>query len=468
MKTQETTEQGFFASFKAAIRGDEKDFTQGTIKRALFMLAVPMILEMVMESLFAVVDVFYVSRIGVDAVATVGITESVMMIIYAIAVGLSMAATAFVARRAGEKKFDEAAKNAVQAIYLAFFISIPLSIAGIFFAPQIMKLMGASDSVVSIGSNFMRIELGANVIIMFLFLNNAIFRGAGDAAIAMRVLWLANILNMVLGPFFIFGLGPFPELGVTGAAVATTLGRGIAVLYQFRMLTSSKSLIRILAENWGLNSGTILEMFKVAIGGMSQFLLHSASWIVLMRILATFGSSAVAGYTIAIRIIVFTILPSWGLSNAAATLVGQNLGARQPDRAEKSVWTAAFYNMIFLTCVSIIFITFAYPILHLFTHDPDAVRNGVYCLRIICLGYIFFAYGMVISQSFNGAGDTKTPTLMNFICFWVVQLPLAWVLSRYFNLGTTGVYISQSVAFSLMAFISIYLFRKGDWKQVKV
>lgn len=466
--TTETRPVGFWALVKTALSGEQKDFTSGSLKRALFMLALPMILEMVMESLFAVVDVFYVSRISVNAVATVGLTESVMMLIYAIAVGLSMAATAFVARRAGEKDFHAAANAAVQALYLAISIAIPLSIAGFIFAEDILRLMGGSEELIRQGMHFTRIQLGAHVVIMLLFLNNAIFRGVGDAAIAMRVLWLANILNMVLGPIFIFGLGPIPALGVTGAAVATSLGRGIGVIYQFYNLFSKRSIIRITRSDLSFKPAMVAQMLRVSFGGMSQFLIHSASWVLMVRILSTFGSSAVAGYTIAIRVIIFTILPSWGLANAAATLVGQNLGAKQPERAEKSVWAAAYYNMLFLTTVSIIFFILAPQIVGIFSHEPEVLRNGVLCLRIICLGYVFFAYGMVIGQSFNGAGDTKTPTYMNLICFWIVQIPVAYILAKVLQIGPAGVFAAQAIAFSLVAIIGILLFRRGKWKLVKV
>lgn len=466
--TISTESPGLWNTLKAAVRGERKDFTSGSLRRALFMLAVPMVLEMVMESLFAVVDVFFVSRVGVDAVAVVGLTESVVMLLFAVAIGLSMSATAFVARRTGEKNFEAATVCAVQALYLAFFIAIPVGIIGVIFAPDILWLMGASPSVIRDGANYTRIVLGGNIVIMLLFLNNAIFRGAGDAAIAMRVLWLANALNMILGPLLIFGIGPFPKLGVTGAALATTMGRGIGALYQLRNLTNGRSLIHIRRRDLRLQPHLVFEMLKVSLGGMGQFLVHSASWIFMVRILSTFGSAAVAGYTIAIRTIIFTILPSWGLANAAATLVGQNLGAKQPERAEKSVWTAAFYNMLFLGTVSVVYFIFARDILHIYSDDPEVVRNGVLCLRIICLGYIFYAYGMVIGQSFNGAGDTRTPTVMNLFCFWIVQIPVAFVLAKILNMGSAGVFTAQASSFSLLAVISIVLFRQGRWKQVKI
>ncbi len=458
----------FWSLLKSAINGEQKDFTTGSVRRALFMLSVPMVLEMAMESLFAVVDVFYVSRVSVEAVATVGLTESVMMLVFAIAIGLSMAATAFVARRVGEKNFEKAAEAGGQAIILAGAISVVLGLVGVIFAEEILRLMGATDAVVREGLNYTRIMLGGNIVIVYLFLNNAIFRGAGDAAIAMRVLWFANLLNIALGPIFIFGLGPIPALGVTGAAIATTIGRGLGVLYQFRVLASDKSLVRIRFGSLRPDYKILREMFGVSLGGMSQFLIHSASWIFLVRILAGFGSAAVAGYTIAIRVIIFSILPSWGLANAAATLVGQNLGAQKPDRAEQSVWTAGFYNMVFLTSLSVIFFTFAYPILGIFSTDPLVIDSGIRCLRIICVGYILFAYGMVISQAFNGAGDTKTPTYMNLVCFWAFQIPLAWILAQTTNLGPSAVYTAQSASFCLEAIMGFCLFRRGKWKQVKI
>ena len=460
--------RGFWGLLKAAVAGEQKEFTSGSLNMALFMLAVPMVLEMAMESLFAVVDAFYVSRVGIDALTTVALTEAVMMLVYSIAIGLSMSATAFVARRTGEKNLKEAATSAVQAIYLAVIISVPLSLAGIFFAPDILRLMGATPSVIAEGTNYTRIMLGGNIVIMLLFLNNAVFRGAGDASIAMRVLWLANILNIALGPLFIFGPGPFPELGVTGAAVATTTGRGIGVLYQMWMYSNRRSLIRIHRENLAFLPAVILEMFKISLGGVSQFLISSASWIFVVRILATFGSAAVAGYTIAFRVIVFTILPAWGVANAAATLVGQNLGAKQPERAEKSVWIACFYNMLFLGIVSVAFYIFAEEIIGIFSQEPEVLRTGVQGLRIICLGYLFYGYGMVIGQAFNGAGDTRTPTILNLVCFWLIQIPLAYLLAKSFAWGPTGVFASIAISFSLLAVIGVWAFRRGTWKTVRV
>jgi putative MATE family efflux protein len=460
--------RGLFSLLRSAIAGEQKDYTTGSLNMALFMLAVPMVLEMAMESLFAVVDAFYVSRVGTEALTVVALTEAVMMLVYSIAIGLSMSATAFVARRTGERNLKGAAEAAVQAIYLAVIVSLPLSLAGISFAPQILELMGATQSVIAQGTNYMRVMLGGNIVIMLLFLNNAVFRGAGDASIAMRVLWLANILNMTLGPLFIFGPGPFPELGVTGAAVATTTGRGIGVLYQLWMYSNRRSLIRIHRDNFGFRAPVVLEMFKISLGGVSQFLISSASWIFVVRILATFGSAAVAGYTIAFRVIVFTLLPAWGVANAAATLVGQNLGAKQPDRAEKSVWTAGFYNMLFLGMVSVVFFVFARQIVGVFSKEPEVLRTGVQGLRIICLGYVFYAYGMVIGQAFNGAGDTRTPTILNVVAFWLIQIPLAYFLAKTSAAGPKGVFAAVAISFSILAVISIWIFRKGRWKTVRV
>jgi putative MATE family efflux protein len=460
--------QRFFFYFKTAVKGEEKNFTSGSINKAIFMLAVPMILEMVMESLFAVVDVFFVSRLGENAVATVGLTESVLTLIYAIAIGISMAATAMIARRVGEKKIKEATEAAGQSLVLALIISAVISLAGIVFAEDVLRLMGGSESLIEQGQGYTRLMLGSNLTIMFLFLNNAIFRGAGDASIAMRSLWIANILNILLDPLFIFGWGPVPAFGVTGAAIATTIGRGCGVIYQFAVLFSGKSVISIQWSALKLRLDMIWQIMKVSFGGMGQFLISSASWVFLIRIISEFGSDALAGYTVAIRVIIFTILPSLGLANAAATLVGQNLGAGYPDRAEKSVWRAAFYNMLFLTSVSVVLFVFAEYIIAIFSDKEAVIQYGKECLRYICVGYVFAAYGMVISQSFNGAGDTRTPTFINLFSEWILQIPLAYLLAVTLGLGPAGVFISMAVSFSVLALISIVLFRKGTWKMVKI
>ncbi len=455
-------------TFAEALNGKEKKFTSGSINRAIVLLSIPMILEMVMESLFAVADVFFVSKVSTDAVATVGLTESVVTLVYAIAVGMSMAATAMVARRIGEENKEQAAVAAAQSMMIALAISITLGLPGFLFAEDILRLMGGSEELIANGVGYTRIILGSNVVIMFLFLLNGIFRGAGDAAIAMRSLWLANIINIVLDPLFIFGIGPFPEMGVQGAAMATFIGRGAGVLYQLYILFGKSGIIQLRREHFQANLRIIRKLGKVASTGAGQFLIGSASWIFLMRIIAHFGSEAVAGYTIAIRLIIFTILPSWGLANAAATLVGQNLGAGKPERAEKSVWQSAFYNMLFLLSVSVIYFLFANPILGLFDSEPAVLEAGVLSLRIICAGYVFFAYGMVISQAFNGAGDTRTPTIINLFCFWMLEIPVAYFLAITMEWGLAGVCWAIAGSETVLAIISILVFRMGRWKTVEI
>lgn len=427
-----------------------------------------MVLEMVMESLFAVVDVFFVSKIGVNAVATVGLTESVVTIIYSLAMGLSMAATAMVARRVGEGKYGAAAWSAMQAIYLGLAFSIVLGVLGWIFAEDILRGMGGSEEVVRTGTGYTRIMLGSNVVITMLFLLNGIFRGAGDAALAMRSLWIANGLNIILDPLFIFGWGPFPELGVMGAAVATAIGRGVGVLYQLYILFKGSGLLKIAAHHFLVNWHIIWRLIKVAAGGAGQYFIASASWVFLMRIVSEFGSEVVAGYTIAIRLIIFTILPSWGIANAAATLVGQNLGAGHPERAESSAWKAAFYNMLFLLAVTVVYMAGGPLFISWFSQEPTVVEAGALCLRILSAGYIFFAYGMVISQSFNGAGDTRTPTLINLFCFWMMEIPLGYVLAMKTGLDHTGVYWAITISETTMALICIWLFKKGKWKTVVI
>jgi putative MATE family efflux protein len=458
-----------FRLFKQAIRGDEQNFTEGSIDKAIFLLSVPMILEMVMESLFAVIDVFFVSQLGDnDAVATIGLTESVLTLIYSVAIGLSMGATAMVARRVGEKDPKAAGVAAVQAIGIGLVISIVISIVGFFYAQEILRLMGANDNIVNNYSSYTRWMFSGNITIMMLFLINAVFRGAGDASIAMRSLWLANGLNIILDPIFIFGFGPIPAMGVEGAAIATTIGRGTGVLYQVYHLVKGNGLIKIHKENLKLRWDIIVRLLKLSLGGTGQFLIASASWIFLVRIMSTFGSTALAGYTIAIRVIVFAILPAWGMANASATLVGQNLGAGQPERAEKSVWRSGFLNMLFMVFITILFLSLADSIIGLFTTDPEVLRNGIECLRIVSLGYIFYAYGMVVAQSFNGAGDTRTPTILNFFGFWMFQIPMAYVLSITLEFGPTGTYLAIVIAESVLAIAAIMIFRRGKWKTIKV
>lgn len=451
-----------------AIQGKEKNFTSGSINRALLILSIPMILEMVMESLFAVVDVFFVSRIGTDAIATVGLTETVVTIVYALAIGISMGATAMVSRRIGEKKPEAAAVAAVQAIVLSAGVSLVISLMGIFYAADILRLMGGDEALVASGATYTRIILGTNIVITFLFLLNGIFRGAGDAFLAMRVLWLANICNIILDPLLILGIGPFPELGLKGAAIATSIGRGIGVSYQLYLLFSGASIIQLARKHFILTWKIIKRLAKVSLNGAWQFMISSLSWMVMMRITADFGSEAVAGYTIAIRLIIFTILPSWGLSNAAATLVGQNLGAGEPERAEKSVWRAGYYNTLFLLGVSVLFFSFAPQLLSLFTEERAVLEAGVLSLRIICVGYVFFSYGMVISQSFNGAGDTFTPMLVNIICFWFLQIPLALLMAKTLGMGLAGVCWAIVLSETVLAAIFIVLFRRGRWKTVAI
>lgn len=460
--------KSFLKNFIIALKGEEKNFVSGSINKAIFMLSIPMILEMVMESLFAVVDIYFVGKVSVNAVATVALTESVVMIVYAIAIGLSMAATAVVARRIGENEPEKAATAGIQAIFITIAISVIFSLIGIFFAKDILRLMGGEPDLIEEGYKYTMIMLGGNITVMLLFLINAIFRGAGDASIAMRVLWIANGLNIILDPIFIFGLGPIPAFGVEGAAIATNIGRGIGVVIQLIALFGTTSVIRVTLQNLKIKWNIIKNIVKIALGGIGQYLIGTLSWLFLVRISAVFGSEVLAGYAIAFRIIMFTILPSWGLSNAAATLVGQNLGAGFPDRAEQSVWKSAFYNMIFLFVISLVFGIWAEWFVRLFANEPEVVKYGALALRVICCGYIFFAYGMVISQSFNGAGDTKTPTIINFFCFWMFEVPLAWLLSRTLELGPLGIFLAIALASSLFAIVSIVIFRRGNWKTVSI
>lgn len=457
-----------FQLIKEALKGDEKVYTTGSINRALILLAIPMMLEMTMESLFALVDAFFVGKLGKAAISTVGLTESVLSLIYAIAVGISMAATAVVARRIGEKDPEGASKAAVQALYLSLGFSVIVSITGIIFSREILGLMGADEEMIRTGHGYTQIAMGSNLVIVMLFLINGIFRGAGEASIAMRSLWLANILNIILCPLFIYGLGPVPAFGLEGAAIATTIGRGFGVAYQLYHLFSGKRSIQVAWRHVQPEWSTIVKMIKLASGGTLQFLIGSASWIFLIRIISQFGEDALAGYTFAIRIIVFAILPAWGVANAAATLVGQNLGAGEPERAEKSVWKAAYLNMIILGFVSVLFIIFAPQILRIFSKDAAVLAYGIEGLRVISSGYLFYAFGMVMAQSFNGAGDTRTPTIINLIGFWVIQIPLAYFLAITLKWGPTGVFWAIPIAESVIALIAVVIFKRGKWKKVKV
>ncbi len=457
-----------WATVREAVRGSHRDYTEGSIGRAIVLLAIPMVAEMVMESIFAIADIFWVSKLGADSVATVGITESILALIYAVAIGVSVSATAMVARRIGEKDPEHAASAAVQAIALGIALAVPIGIVGAILAPKLLAFMGGSPQLVQTGWRYTAIMLGGNVVILLLFLINAIFRGAGDAAIAMRVLWFANILNIVLGPCFIFGLGPFPKLGVTGAAVATTLGRGSGVLYQLWTLSRGRGRVVIERRHFKLEPDVMLRLLRLSGNAIFQILIGTASWIGLVRILSGFGSAALAGYTIGIRIIVFALLPSWGMANAAATMVGQSLGAKKPDRAERSVWIAGFYNMIFLGGVGLAFVVFAPTLIRLFTSDPAVTPYGVACLRFISYGFLFYAYGMVLTQAFNGAGDTWTPTWLNLFVFWLWEIPLAYLLAKVAGLGPRGVFAAITIAFSTLALASAAVFRRGKWKLKKV
>jgi putative MATE family efflux protein len=462
------TIKNFIQHFKQAVSGLEEDFTNISIKKAIFYLSIPMILEMVMESLFAVVDIFFVGKLGVHAVATVGLTESVLTIIYSIAIGLSMAATAIVARRIGEKKPKEASEAAFQSIVVCSLFAVAVAVLGVIYAKPMLALMGGEPEVIEQGYRYTQVIFGGNVCVMLLFLINGIFRGAGNAAVAMRTLWIANGFNIVLDPILIFGLGPIPPMGLEGAAWATTTGRGIGVIYQFYILFNGKSIIKFYWDSLKMNWKTVLTIVKVASGGMGQFLIESASWIFLMRIISESGSVALAGYTIAVRLIMFALLPAFGFSNAAATLVGQNLGALQPGRAEKSAWLAAHLTAIFLGFCAIIFIAGAGFFIGIFNQQEGVIAVGTMGLTIICLGYVFFGYGMVMSQSLNGAGDTKTPTIINLAILWGFQIPFAYLLAKTFGLGATGVFIAIAVSHSLHAIVSTWVFNRGKWKLVRV
>jgi putative MATE family efflux protein len=459
---------GLWSSIREALRGSHQDYTTGNLNRAILLLAIPMVLEMVLESLFAVVDVLWVGRLGANAVATVGLTESLLALVFSIGIGLSMSTTAMVARRIGEKDPVDAAIAGAQAIFLGLLISLAIGVPAFIFAPQLLRLMGASPEIVATGTGYARIALGGCGAIVMLFLNNAIFRGAGDAAIAMRLLWVSNILNLILDPCLIFGLGPFPRLGVTGAALATFSGRSIGVLYQFYRLMKGSGRIRIPPTLLRFNPRVMWRLVRVSLTGILQFAIANTSWIALVRIVSIFGAAALAGYTIAIRIVIFVILPSWGLSNAAATLVGQNLGAGHPQRAEQAVWRTGLYNMLFLGIIGVVFIFSATPLVRLFTHDPAVVPLAASALRILSYGNIAYAYGMVMLQSFNGAGDTITPTIVNFFGFWILEIPLAWWLALHQGLRSTGVFLSIVIAQAAVALAGILLFRRGKWKKQKI
>ena len=455
-------------ALKDAIRGSEADYTKISLKRAIFLLAVPMILELVMESLFAVVDIYFVGKLGSSAVATVGLTETYLFLLYSIAMGLAMAVTAIVARRVGENRKVDAGNAAIQAIFLAVLCSVPFSLAGIFYSKELLALMGADEWSINNGYGYTQWMLGGNAVIFLLFVINAIFRGAGDAAIAMRVLWIANIINMALDPILIFGLGPIPAMGIEGAAIATNIGRAVGVAIQLLTLFKGGKHIRASLSQLHWDAKVVLNIVKTSLGGVGQMIVSMTSWIFLMRILADVGSDAVAGATIALRIMIFSIMPAWGLSNAATTLVGQNLGAGNPDRAESSVWRIGFYNMIFLIGVAVIFFFYNESLMGLFTGDQQVIAIGAEWLRI--LSYSFFVYGwwMVSASAFNGAGDTRTPTKINLVFFWLIQIPLCYLLAIHFRWAESGVFWGVFFSETSVGLFTLWLFSRGSWKKAMV
>ena len=453
---------------KEAIAGTDQDFTTGSLGRAIFLLSVPMVLEMIMESVFAVVDIWFVSRLGAEAVATVGITESMITIVYSIAMGLSMATSALVARRIGEKDKRGATNAAFQGILVALVSSVAIALPGALFATELLGLMGISGEIAESFGAYTAIMLGGNTVIMLLFVINAVFRSAGDAAISMRVLWMANIINLLLDPILIFGWGPVPAMGIAGAAIATVVGRGIAVIYQLYLLFYGKGRIRFRLQDLKINFPVMGKLVRISLGGIGQTIIATSSWIGMVRIIAEFGSDVVAGYTIAIRIVIFSLLPSWGISNAAATLVGQNLGANQPERAERSVWATGKVNIIFLGLIGIVFILIPGHFIRLFISDPAVLEVGAKALQIVSFGFLAYGFGMVLINAFNGAGDTRTPTRINLICFWLIEIPLAAVLALYTGLNENGVFYAIVIAETLLVVFAFFLFRQGKWKLNKV
>lgn len=467
-ETENTPRTSVWQELKNAIKGTEADYTQIGMKKAIFLLAVPMILELIMESTFAVVDIYFVGRLGASAVATVGLTETYLFLLYSIAMGLSMAVTAIIARRIGEKNKEEAGISAIQSIFVAILASVPFGIAGIFFAKDLLALMGADEWALETGYRYTQWMLGGNGVIMLLFIINAIFRGAGDAAIAMRILWISNGINIVLDPLLIFGLGPFPELGIEGAAIATNIGRGIGVLTQLWLLFKGGKHVSAKLSQLYLNGKTILSILRTSLGGIGQMIVAMTSWIFIMRILADIGSEAVAGSTIALRIMMFTMMPAWGLSNAATTLVGQNLGAGNPDRAESAVWKTGLYNMIFLAGVSIVYFFFNHSLMRIFTQDERVIEIGAEWLRILSFSYFVYGWWMVSTQAFNGAGDTRTPTKINLVFFWLIQIPLSYLLAIKLGWQHSGVFWAIFFSETAVGLFTLWLFTRGKWKTVKV
>ncbi len=460
--------KSLWANLVDAIKGTEADYTQISIRKAIFLLAIPMILELVMESVFAVVDIYFVGKLGASAIATVGLTETYLFILYSVAMGLAMAVSAIIARRTGEGNTSDSGTAAFQAIIVALIASIPLTIAGAFFSKELLELMGADAWSINVGYKYTQYMLGGNAVIVLLFVINAVFRGAGDAAIAMRVLWLANIVNMILDPILIFGFGPIPALGIEGAAIATNIGRGLGVSAQLWILVKGGKHIQLSAKQVYIDTKIMLNIVKTSLGGIGQMIISMSSWIFLLRILSELGSETVAGSTIALRIMMFTLMPAWGLSNAAATLVGQNLGAGKPERAEKSVWKIGYYNMIFLVIVSIGYYIFNYELMGLFTEDAKVIEVGAEWLRIMSYGYFVYGWWMVSVQAFNGSGDTTTPTKINVVFFWLFQIPLAYLLAIEYNWQQSGVFWGMFISEIAVGLFTLWLFTKGKWKQTKV
>jgi putative MATE family efflux protein len=458
----------FFAQLRAALAGAEFDYTSGSLPRAVWLLAIPMVLEMVMESTFAIVDVYFVAQLGQEAVAAVGLTEAMLTLVYALGIGFAVAATALVARRIGEKNKDGAVRAATSALALGAGLGVAIGIPCAWFAEELLGLMDASERVIETGAGYTRWILGLNVVVMLIHLGNGVLRGAGDAALAMRTLAIANGINIVLDPCLIFGWGPFPELGLTGAGVATVIGRGVGVGYQVWVLRRGTGRLTLRGPAFRIEPAILREILRLSAGTVGQFLIATSSWVFLMRIVAPFGEAALAGYTIAIRIVVFAFMPAWGLSNAAATLVGQNLGAKRPDRAERAVWLTGLYTMGFLALVTVLFLAFAPQLVAIFTADAEVARIGVSALRILSYGYIFYAWGMATVQGFNGAGDTRTPTWIHFVAFWMVEIPLAWTLAKPLEMGPSGVFWAVCLSESLLAVIAVAMFRRGSWKNTQV
>ncbi|MGB0863999.1 MAG: MATE family efflux transporter [Saprospiraceae bacterium] len=459
----------FFKLLWQAIEGEEgADYTTGNINKAIFLLSVPMIIEMLGEGIFALVDAYFVSKVSNEAFATVVLSETLATIVYALAIGISIAGMSMVARRIGEKNAEGASKAAAQTVIITVAISIILSIVGVIFAKDLLFMMGASEEVVAVGLLYTQVLLGGNIVIMLLFVLNGIFRGSGDATMAMRSLWIANGINIVLDPLLIFGIGIFPEMGVMGAAIASTIGRGVGVLFQLYILFNGKRVIQLTKAYFVIKWDILKKILNIATTGAGQYIISSASWIFLMRIIADFGTDAVNGYGLAVRMIIFTILPAWGIANAAATLMGQNLGAEKPDRAATSVWRSAYYNAAFLSIIAVIYFIFAVPIISVFNDNENVIAIGAKALRIFSVGYLFFGFGMVINQAFGGAGDTRTPTLINFISFWLIQIPLAYSLVNFGGFGPEGVYWSVVISEIILVGIAVFIFKKGKWKTVKI